>query len=189
MNCCTQVFVRVAPTLKPAAQQYPALAAGRNYTPASIESCTIAKPISTRISRSIPREGGISGIADWNLGAATLTVRQRVALLGMGCRERSRLHVVEHPNASAHSFAPDPVQPGAATCVERRQEAIDWLVGLYAFEQNVKRPPAVTEYGRDAAYWLLGPNGECHQRAAGRLGQRCSTPPASTPRATPPSAS
>jgi iron complex outermembrane receptor protein len=30
-ECCTQVYVRVAPTLKPFAQQYAALAAGRNY--------------------------------------------------------------------------------------------------------------------------------------------------------------
>ena len=74
-NCCTQVQVRVAPTLKPASQQYAALAAGAipgGYVPPSPNPydrlTDIDAPIGVRTS-----EGGVSAIADYKLASATIT--------------------------------------------------------------------------------------------------------------------
>jgi iron complex outermembrane receptor protein len=36
-HCCTQVYVTVGQTLKPAARQFPAMAAALNYTPPSTD--------------------------------------------------------------------------------------------------------------------------------------------------------
>ena len=74
-SCCTQVQVRVAPTLEPASQQYAALAAGAitgGYVPPSPNPydrlTDIDAPIGVRTS-----EGGVSAIADYKLASATIT--------------------------------------------------------------------------------------------------------------------
>jgi len=64
--CCAQSFVRIGTTLKPAAQQFPALAAAAGYAPASLD------PFDRKVDTNSPSKanqviGGISAIADWEL--------------------------------------------------------------------------------------------------------------------------
>ena len=74
-ECCTQVFVRVAPTLKPAAQQYPALAVnalGGPYRAPSTNPYDRLTDIDAKLAVDT-NEGGVSAIAEWGLGESTLT--------------------------------------------------------------------------------------------------------------------
>src|SRR5262245_37764954 len=62
-NCCAQGFAGFGQTLKPASQQFPALAASLGYSPASLE------PFGRRIDTNTPAQanqviGGVSLIAD-----------------------------------------------------------------------------------------------------------------------------
>ena len=70
--CCTQVYLRVGTSLRPAARQFPALAAHFGYTPPSTNPydrlIDIDGPLGARTS-----EGGTAATVDWNLGSATLT--------------------------------------------------------------------------------------------------------------------
>lgn len=71
-ECCTQVFLRVGTSLRPAARQYPALAAVEGYAPPSTNPydrlTDIDAPLAVKTS-----EGGIAATADWNLGSTTVT--------------------------------------------------------------------------------------------------------------------
>lgn len=71
-ECCTQVFLRVGTSLRPAARQYPALAAAAGYAPPSTNPydrlTDIDAPLGVKTS-----EGGVAATADWDIGPATLT--------------------------------------------------------------------------------------------------------------------
>jgi len=71
-ECCTQAHVRVAPTLKPAGQQYAALAAAQNYAVPSTNPYDRLTDIDAKLGVRTS-EGGVSAIAEWNAGSATLT--------------------------------------------------------------------------------------------------------------------
>ena len=153
-NCCTQVFVRVAPTLKPAAQQYPALAAGKNYTPASMNPFDRKTDIDADLAVDTG-EGGISGVADWNLGAATLT-----SVSAWRYWEWDAANDRDYTSLSIQTLQHIPSRQ-----IQYSQEfriasngvnKVDYVAGLYWFQQTIKGHP-ITQYGPDAAYWLLGP--------------------------------
>ena len=74
-ECCTQVYVRVAPTLKPAAQQYAALAAGAipgGDVPPSLNPYDRLTDIDASLGVDT-NEGGVTAIADYKVGTATIT--------------------------------------------------------------------------------------------------------------------
>src|SRR5882762_1799409 len=71
-DCCTQVYFTVGTSLKSPARQYPALAAGVGYAPPSLNPYDRLTDIDAAL-KVATNEGGLSAIADWNLGAATLT--------------------------------------------------------------------------------------------------------------------
>jgi len=74
-ECCTQVYVRVAPTLKPLAQQYAALAAGAvpgGNTPPSLNPYDRLTNIDASLGVDT-NEGGVTAIADYKVGTATVT--------------------------------------------------------------------------------------------------------------------
>jgi len=71
-HCCTQVYVTVGQTLKPAARQFPAMAAALNYTPPSTDPYRRIADIDAALGVNT-NEGGLAANADWNLGAVTLS--------------------------------------------------------------------------------------------------------------------
>ncbi len=71
-ECCTQVYLRVGTSLRPAPRQFPALAAAAGYAPPSTDPydrlTDIDAPLAVKTS-----EGGVAATADWDIGPATVT--------------------------------------------------------------------------------------------------------------------
>ena len=71
-KCCTQVYVTTGSTLKPAAQQFPALAAAAGYAPPSTDPFDRKSDVDSRL-QARSELGGASATVDWDLGSTTLT--------------------------------------------------------------------------------------------------------------------
>lgn len=71
-ECCTQVFLRVGTSLRPAARQYPALAAAAGYAPPSTNPYDRLTDIDAGLGVDTS-EGGVAATADWDIGPATIT--------------------------------------------------------------------------------------------------------------------
>ncbi len=154
-NCCAQVHVRVAPTLKPAAQHYAALAAnapGGAYAPPSIN------PYDRVTDNDAPlgvdtNEGGVSGIAEWRLGGATLTSISAWRFWNWDAgndRDYTGLHIqtTQHIPSRQDQFSQE-FRIGSNT-----PGKIDYVAGLYYFHQKIVGHP-ISIYGPLATYWLL----------------------------------
>ncbi len=70
--CCSQNFLRVGESLRSPARQFPALAAGLGYEPPSRNVYDRLSDIDAALQVKT-QEGGVSLIADWDWGPATLT--------------------------------------------------------------------------------------------------------------------
>ena len=153
-NCCTQVFVRVAPTLKPAAQQYPALAAGKNYSPASFDPFERKTDIDENLAVDTS-EGGVSAVADWNLGPVTLTSVSAWRWWNWDAandRDYTSLVIqtLQHIPSRQIQYSQE------FRIASNGVNTLDYVAGVYWYQQTIKGHP-ITEYGPEAAYWLLGP--------------------------------
>ena len=153
-NCCTQVYVGVATTLKSASKQYPALAAGQGYTPPSLDPyqrlTSIDAPIGTDTN-----EGGLSAIADWNLGKATITSVTAWRFWNWDAandRDYTGLSIqtLQHIPSRQDQYSQE------LRIASNGHETIEYVAGLYYFNQGITGRP-ITQYGPLATYWLLGP--------------------------------
>jgi len=70
--CCVQFYARVGATQRPLARQYPALAAAFGYAPPSTNPFDRVTDVDADIN-SRQEIGGVSLVANWDLGPATLT--------------------------------------------------------------------------------------------------------------------
>lgn len=152
--CCTQVFLRVGQSLRPAARQYPALAAGANYAPPSLNFADRLTDIDAPVGVNT-NEGGISLIADWTLGPATLT-------------SVSAWRFWRWDAANDRDYTGLPIQ--LTQRIPSRQDQyshevrlasngdkpLSYVAGLYYFYQKISGRP-ISIYGPAGAYWLLGP--------------------------------
>ena len=153
-NCCTQVYFRVAPTLKPAARQYPALAAGVGYTPASLDPYDRVTDIDAALGVNT-NEGGVSAIANWNLGAATLTSVSAWRFWNWDAandRDYTGLPIqlVQHIPSRQDQYSQE------LRLASNGDGALSYVGGLYFFRQRVIGRP-ISIYGPLAAYYLIGP--------------------------------
>lgn len=153
-DCCTQVYVGYGATLKPAAQQFPALAAGRGYTPASTDPFDRLADVDGAI-RADQIHRGVSAIVDYDFGWATLTSVSAWRSWDWGPRNDRDYTALDIVRQSANPSWQDQWSQELRLS-SNGSERIDWTVGLYAFHQAVETH-GVTEYGRDATYWLLSP--------------------------------
>ena len=153
-DCCTQVYVRVAPTLKAAARQYPALAAGLGYTPPSLNPyyrlTTIDAPLGVKTS-----EGGVAAIADWTRGAATLTSVSAWRYWNWdAANDRDYtgipIQITQHIPSRQDQYSQE------LRIASNGDTSLSYVAGLYAFSQRVTGRP-MSIYGPQATYWLLGP--------------------------------
>ena len=154
-NCCTQVYVRVAPTLKPASQQYAALAAGAipgGYTPPSLNpydrQTDIDAPIGVRTS-----EGGVSAIADYKLGSATITSVSAWRFWNWDAandRDYTGLPIqlTQHIPSRQDQYSQE------LRIASNAPAPIEYVAGLYYFNQKIVGHP-ISIYGPLATYWLL----------------------------------
>ena len=153
-NCCTQVFFGVGTTLKPPARQYPALAAGLGYAPPSLNPYDRLADIDAPL-KVMTDEGGVSAIADWNLGATTLTSVTAWRFWNWDAandRDYTSLSIqtLQHIPSRQDQYSQELRLASNGTHV------IDYVTGLYWFAQTITGEP-ITQYGPLATYWLLGP--------------------------------
>ena len=151
-HCCTQVYFGVGTSLKPAAQQYPALAAGKNYVPASFNPYDRKTDIDATLKVNT-NEGGISAIADWNLGSATITSVSAWRFWNWdAANDRNYtglvIQTVQHIPSRQDQYSQE------VRIASNGTQSVDYVAGLYYFTQTIKGEP-ITQYGRDGAYWLV----------------------------------
>ncbi|CAN5244324.1 TonB-dependent receptor [soil metagenome] len=154
-ECCTQVFVRVAPTLKPAAQQYAALAAaapGGSYRPPSFNPYDRVTDIDAGLGVDT-NEGGVSGIAEWTTGGVTLTSVSAWRFWNWdaandrdytGIPIQSTQHIPSRQDQLSQELRIASNAPGM----------FDYVAGLYYFHQKIVGHP-ISVYDSAATYWLL----------------------------------
>jgi iron complex outermembrane receptor protein len=152
-DCCTQVYFAVGTTLKPPARQYPALAAGLGYAPPSLNPYDRLTDIDAAL-KVATNEGGVSAIADWNLGAFTLTSVSAWRFWNWDAandRDYTSLSIqtVQHIPSRQDQYSQE------LRIASNGTRVVDTVAGLYWFQQTITGEP-ITEYGPLAAYWLLG---------------------------------
>lgn len=152
-ECCTQGYYAYGATLRPAAQQFPALAAGRGYAPASLDPYDRLVDVDSPIAAGQTHRG-VSAIIEHDLGWATLTsvtAWRDWDWRPQNDRDYTALDIVrQSANPSHQDQWSQEIRLASAG-----GETFDWVVGLYAFHQAVETH-GVTEYGADATYWLIG---------------------------------
>lgn len=153
-NCCTQVFYRVGSTLKPVERQYPALAAGRNYQVPSRNPYRRKTDIDVPLNVST-QEGGTAVIAEWDLGASRMT-----SVTAWRSWDWDAANDRDYMGLTVQTIQGIPSHQDQYSQELRIASAgagpIEYVAGLYVFTQTIEGRPA-TEYGPEAAYWLLGP--------------------------------
>jgi iron complex outermembrane receptor protein len=153
-ECCTPVFLRVGTSLRPAARQFPALAAAAGYAPPSTNPydrlTDIDAPLAVKTS-----EGGISATADWDIGAATVT-------------SISAWRFWNWDAANDRDYTGLPIQliqriPSRQDQISQElriasngEGAFNYVAGLYYFRQVLTGQPN-SVYGHYGAPWLIGP--------------------------------
>lgn len=152
LECCAQVFVRVGTTLKPAASQYPALAAGRGYAPPSADPYDRLVDVDGDIQADQWQAGG-SVIVDYDFGKVLLTsisAYREWDWEPANDRDYTGLDILPKSNNPSHQDQTSQEFRLSST----GENTIDWVAGLYYFNQTVTTN-GITQYGKDASYWLL----------------------------------
>ena len=152
-DCCTQVTVRVGTSLRPAARQFPALAATLGYTlPSSDPYDRLADSDAPIKARS--EIGGVSLLGETRIGPATLTSVTAWRWWDWqpaNDRDYTRLDILRQSanpvqqDQYSQEFRLNSTNPGA----------VAWTIGLYGFYQQL-HGQNITEWGSNAAYWLIG---------------------------------
>jgi iron complex outermembrane recepter protein len=154
-TCCTQVYVRVAPTLKLVAQQYPALAAGAipgGYSPPSRNPYDRLTDIDADLGVDT-NEGGVSAIADFRVGSATITsVSAWRYWYWDAANDRDYtglpIQLTQHIPSRQDQFSQE------LRIASNTTGPVEYVAGLYYFHQKIVGHP-ISIYGPLATYWLL----------------------------------
>ena len=157
-TCCTQVFYRVVErpaTLRTLSRQYLALAAGLHYTPPSFNPYDRVTDIDAPLGVKT-NEGGVSAIADWSLGPATLTSVSAWRFWNWdAANDRDYtgipIQLTQHIPSRQDQYSQE------LRLASNGDHALSYVAGLYFFRQRVIGRP-ISIYGAQAAYWLIGPS-------------------------------
>lgn len=151
-QCCTQVYVRVAPTLKPAAQRYAALAAGLGYAVPSTNPYARITDIDASVGTDT-QEGGASAIAELKSGPFAITSVTAWRFWDWdaandrdytGVPVQMTQHIPSRQDQVSQEIRFANANPGR----------VDYVGGLYYFHQKIVGHP-ISIYGSQATYWLL----------------------------------
>jgi iron complex outermembrane receptor protein len=149
------VYFAVAPTLKPPARQYPALAAGQGYAPPSVDPYDRVTDVDARFLVDTS-EGGVSASIDWNVGEHTLTSITAWRYWEWDA-ENDRDYTGLPIQMSQHiPSRQDQYSQELRVTSPSGNRTVEYVAGLYWFTQIIEGRP-ITVYGPLAAYWLLGP--------------------------------
>ena len=150
--CCTQNFLRVGTSQRSPARQFPALAAGLGYEPPSRNVYDRLTDIDSDLHIDT-QDGGISLIADWNLGDKTFTsvsawrywdwnVANDRDYTGVPIQTVQRIPSRQDQYSQEFRLATNGEGP------------LNYVTGLYFFTQKISGQPT-SIYGPEGAYWLL----------------------------------
>jgi iron complex outermembrane receptor protein len=150
--CCTQTYLRVGQSLRSAARQYPALAAGLGYTPPSTNVYDRLSDIDAPLHVNT-QDGGFAVIAAWDFGKTTLTsitawrywdwdVANDRDYTGIPIQLVQRIPSRQDQYSQELRFG------------SRGDQRFNYVAGLYWFSQTISGTP-ISTYGPAAAYWLL----------------------------------
>lgn len=155
--CCTQVYVLVGNSLRATARQYPYLAAnapGGAYTPPSLNPYDRLTDIDAPLGVDT-NEGGVAAVADWELGAATLTSVSAWRFWNWDAandRDYTGLPIqlIQHIPSRQDQYSQE------LRVASNGDGDVAYIAGLYYFNQTITGRP-ISIYGPAAAYWLIGP--------------------------------
>ena len=153
-DCCTQVYLRVGTSLRPASRQYPALAAGLGYAPPSTNPYDRLTDIDAPLGVNT-NEGGVSANLDWNIGPATLTSISAWRFWNWdAANDRDYtgvpIQLIQHIPSRQDQYSQE------LRLASNGNTPLTWVTGLYYFRQKIVGEP-ISIYGPAAAYWLIGP--------------------------------
>ncbi|HMN47123.1 MAG TPA: TonB-dependent receptor [Povalibacter sp.] len=150
--CCTQNFLRVGQSLRSPSRQFPALAAGLGYAPPSTDVYDRLSDIDAALHVDT-QDGGVSLIADWDVGAVTLTsvtawrywdwdVANDRDYTGIPIQRVQRIPSRQDQYSQEFRIA------------SNGDTRFSYVAGLYYYSQEISGHPT-SIYGPEAAYWLL----------------------------------
>jgi iron complex outermembrane recepter protein len=152
--CCVQNYLRVGTSRRSPARQFPALAAGLNYQPPSMNIYDRLTDIDADLAIDT-RDGGVALIADWTVGAGALTsvsawrfwdwdAANDRDYTGIPIQSVQRIPSSQDQYSQELRFASTGDSP------------LSYVGGVYFFSQKITgRPTSI--YGAEASYWLLNP--------------------------------
>ena len=152
-DCCTQVPYSIGQSLRPAARQFPALAAGLRYALPSLNPYDRVTDIDAALDVRTA-EGGVSGITDWDLGPVTLT---NVAAWRFWTWDAANdrdytgvpIQLVQHIPSRQDQYSEE------LRVASNGDHRLGYVAGLHYFRQKIVGEP-ISVYGPLATYWLLG---------------------------------
>lgn len=163
LECCAQVYVGVGATLKPALQQYAALVAGRpGALPPSTNPYDRLVDVDGDIQADQWQAGG-SVIVDYDVGSllfTSISAYREWDWEPANDRDYTGLDILPKSNNPSHQDQTSQ----EFRLSSKGNNRVDWVGGLYYFNQTVATN-GITQYGKDASYWLLG----CQPSAANPL--------------------
>jgi iron complex outermembrane receptor protein len=153
-ECCVQVYLRVGQSLRTTGRQYPALAAGQNYAPPSINPYDRLTDIDAALGVHT-NEGGAAATFNWNFGPATFTSISAWRFWNWDAdndRDYTGLPIqlTQHIPSRQDQYSQE------LRVASDGETPISYVAGLYFFRQKVTGRP-ISIYGPLAAYWLIGP--------------------------------
>jgi iron complex outermembrane receptor protein len=154
-ECCTQVYLRTGTSLRPAARQFPALAAGLGYAPPSLNAYDRLTDIDARLAVDT-NEGGASLVGDWDLGYATITSVTAWRFWNWNAandRDYTGLKIQLQQGIPSRQ---DQISQ-EFRMASNGDGPLGYVWGLYYFRQVITGRP-ISIYGPTAAYWLIGPS-------------------------------
>jgi len=153
-ECCTQSFLRVGTSLRPAARQFPALAAGLGYAPPSTNVYDRLTDIDAPLAVDT-NEGGVSVVGDWLLGGVTLTSISAWRFWNWNAANDRDYLGLQIQLVQGIPSRQDQISQELrlATTGGGPLQAVG---GVYFFRQVLTGRP-ISIYGPTAAYWLIGP--------------------------------
>lgn len=153
-DCCAQIFARVGTTQRPVQRQYEALAAALGYEPPSRNAFDRVTDLDTPL-RARQELGGASLVAEWDLGAATIT-------------SVSAYRFWDWNPSNDRDFIGLPITTVSANPSQQEQwsqelriasngkNALDYVAGLFYFHQTIDTQGLQVQ-GSAASRFLLNP--------------------------------
>jgi iron complex outermembrane receptor protein len=152
----TQVVAGVAPTLRPANQQYPQIAADLGYTPPSFNAFDRLTDVDTPV-RSYQDLGGTAVNVDWKIGPGRLTSTTGFRYWDWNpSNDRDFIGLPVTTISAAPSTQEQWTQE--VRYAGKVSPRVNIVVGAFAFRQTLDSNPSFTqEQGAAAARFLLAP--------------------------------